>query len=181
MNIASFLFILLFFLSEASYSQDSTFYFKFAEIGGYSNYQGVIVPDNYDLTWMKRIKSQFTPIKEEIIESEEILLRAIKDATIGDSSLTNRAIDRYREFYRQYVGFTDGNGKRKVLINMIRPDGITSLEDKNYWRKAFLVMTNWSDKYRVAYAIDLERKKIADDSGSISLFICDCYYSKTAK
>jgi hypothetical protein len=181
MKILSNVFILLFFLNKALHPQDSTSYFKFVEIGDYSNYQGVIAPDSYDLTWLKGIKSQFTLEKKDIIASEETLLQAIKNATEGDSGLTNRAIQRYREFYRQYAGIIDENGKKKVFINMIRPGGITGLEDKNYWRKAFLLMTNWSDKYRVARAIDLEKKKIADDYGSIAIFICDCYYSKTAK
>lgn len=181
MKILSNVFMLLFFLNKALLPQDSTSYFKFVEISDYSNYPGVIVPDNYNLTWQKGIKSQFTPEKEDVITSEETLLQAIKSATEGDSGLTNRAIQRYREFYRQYAGLVDESGKKMVFINMIRPSGITTLEDKDYWRKAFLMMTNWSDKYRVKRVIDIERKKIAENYGSIALFICDCYYSKIAK
>lgn len=118
------------------YSQSKT---KVISLPNYYDGKGVIFNNDYkSLVEIKDYSKSFTPSLEQIIITEKIFLKQIKNK----KKFKRSAKKEFWKYYRQYIGYIKINGEKVIMVNML------NFRKKNKAKKAF---ENWKEDYIVAF------------------------------
>jgi hypothetical protein len=128
----------------------------------YYKEKGVIFSKDYVIgIKMRKLKSRYTPTKDDIIKTEEILkgkYNEVRKANVNTKTF-------FCHWVRQYVGLIDTNGNRNVIVQLIdntKPRKVKRILGKA-WETSFVIY--FADPYPglgILFRINMDTGEMTD-------------------
>ena len=157
-------------LAGKLYAQQSNV--EYIQIPDFYSGKGIIFSKDYKISfYIEEASNRFTPNKDQIHRSEEILINGYNYALQNDKRVSSFLVKsknvkkELKSYYRQYIGYIDSQGNHKIIIHLL---------NFKCRRKAQKYFDNWKNEYIIGYGEYYEKNTktfiVSLDENKLDLF-----------